>query len=154
MNWLRKFIHNFECEHEYVFVRNIYGDEINQHNGKRSIWKCTKCGKIEYKDTLYPNYNVDNLDKYLIEKSNQYYENQQKDWEMNNRKLLNDIILDMDVEASKGNYHIDYICFLNNADFDKFKKYWKSQNIEITHDEVDNLDVEIARHKLTLSWWK
>ena len=33
------------CRHEYEFVRNIYGDEINHVGGKRSWWRCVKCGK-------------------------------------------------------------------------------------------------------------
>lgn len=154
MNWLRKFIWKFGCEHKYEFVSNIYGDQINQHNGKCSIWKCAKCGKIEYKDILYPNYNVGNLDKYLIEQSEKYYTNKQKNWEINNQQLLNDIISAMVIEASKGNYHIDYICSFNDEDFYRFKRYWESQSVEITHDEVDNPDFEIVKHKLTLSWWK
>lgn len=34
------------CTHEYEFVRNIYGDEINWAGGKRSWWRCRKCGKL------------------------------------------------------------------------------------------------------------
>lgn len=49
MNWFKSLF----CKHEYEFVRNIYGDEINQLNGKRSEWKCKKCGKIEYRTYLY-----------------------------------------------------------------------------------------------------
>lgn len=40
------------CKHEYEWERNIYGDEINYCGGKRSIWKCKKCGKIQYRDKL------------------------------------------------------------------------------------------------------
>ena len=36
------------CKHTYKFVRNIYGDEIRYLGWKRSIWKCSKCGKIKY----------------------------------------------------------------------------------------------------------
>ena len=32
------------CKHEYVFVRMLYGDEINAHNGKRHEYRCKKCG--------------------------------------------------------------------------------------------------------------
>ena len=35
-----------QCEHDYEFVRNIYGDEINWCGGYRSEWRCKKCGKI------------------------------------------------------------------------------------------------------------
>ena len=33
------------CRHEYEFVRNIYGDEINHVGGMRSLWRCVKCGR-------------------------------------------------------------------------------------------------------------
>ena len=39
------------CKHDYRFVRNIYGDEINYLN-KRSEWKCSKCGKRKYSNEL------------------------------------------------------------------------------------------------------
>lgn len=42
-----KFIKRLLCDHGdgVSFVRNIYGDEINAFNGKRSIWVCNKCEK-------------------------------------------------------------------------------------------------------------
>lgn len=39
-------------EHEYVWYRNIYGDEINLVNGKRSEWQCRLCGKWKLMDSL------------------------------------------------------------------------------------------------------
>ncbi len=39
------FIKRMFCKHEYEFIRNIYGDEINHLDGKRSWWRCRKCGK-------------------------------------------------------------------------------------------------------------
>lgn len=43
-------------KHELVFIRNIYGDEINKISppGKvyRSEWRCIKCGKVKYKSYL------------------------------------------------------------------------------------------------------
>ena len=42
-------------KHELVFIRNIYGDEINNISLDRicrSEWKCVKCGKIKYKSYL------------------------------------------------------------------------------------------------------
>lgn len=40
------------CKHNYVFVKNIYGDEIVYMGFKRSIWKCGKCGKTKLSDYL------------------------------------------------------------------------------------------------------
>ena len=42
------------CRHEYEFVRNIYGDEINHAGGCRSWWRCRKCGKRVLDQHLYP----------------------------------------------------------------------------------------------------
>ena len=42
MNIIRRLF----CRHEYEFVRNIYGDEINHVGGNRSWWRCRKCGKM------------------------------------------------------------------------------------------------------------
>lgn len=41
------------CRHEYEFVRNIYGDEINHVGGRRSWWRCPKCGAYKLCDKLY-----------------------------------------------------------------------------------------------------
>lgn len=46
------FLRRFWCKHEYEFIRNIYGDEIFEWAGHRSIWKCSKCGKISSKERL------------------------------------------------------------------------------------------------------
>lgn len=40
------------CNHEYNFLRNIYGDEIIHRGFKRSIWICNKCGKNKLSDYL------------------------------------------------------------------------------------------------------
>jgi len=43
-------------KHNLIFIRNIYGDEINKisppNKTYRSEWKCTECGKIKYKTYL------------------------------------------------------------------------------------------------------
>jgi len=59
MNWFKQ----WRCKHEYEFVRNIYGDEINWCGGYRSEWRCKKCGKSEYRRYLQINTIVDKLDK-------------------------------------------------------------------------------------------
>ena len=41
------------CRHEWVWVRNIHGDEINAAGGKRSWWRCRKCGKFKLRPELY-----------------------------------------------------------------------------------------------------
>lgn len=46
------------CEHGYEFIRNVFGDEIIRLNGKRSIWKCKKCGKYHYSPFLEYEYKI------------------------------------------------------------------------------------------------
>ena len=40
------------CRHDWVFERNIYGDEINALSGRRSWWVCRKCGKHQARPNL------------------------------------------------------------------------------------------------------
>jgi|GEM_PF-2964241 len=50
---LMVFIKRLFCKHKYRVIRNIYGDEINFRNGRRTELACFKCGKIKYhKDFL------------------------------------------------------------------------------------------------------
>lgn len=46
---MRRWLKQLLCWHlgPATFVRNIYGDEINQ-SGCRSIWTCDKCGQTMY----------------------------------------------------------------------------------------------------------
>jgi hypothetical protein len=39
--WVLKLL----CVHHYAFTRNLYGDEINENNGKRSVYTCIHCNK-------------------------------------------------------------------------------------------------------------
>ena len=41
------FLNKLFCNHEYEFIKNVYGDGINHFNGNRSIVKCRKCGKYK-----------------------------------------------------------------------------------------------------------
>jgi len=38
--------------HEFKFIRNLYGDEINKWEA-RSVWRCGNCGKMEGRDYLF-----------------------------------------------------------------------------------------------------
>jgi tricorn protease-like protein len=40
------------CMHEYEFYCNIYGDWIIHFKYKRSLWKCTRCGKRQFRKEL------------------------------------------------------------------------------------------------------
>ena len=55
---IKKLIKQLLCKHEYHFARNIYGDEINYCGGHRSWWRCKKCGKLQGRDYLYNEENI------------------------------------------------------------------------------------------------
>ena len=67
-----KIIRRIFCKHKnLIFVRNIYGDEINQVSLKhtyRSIWVCEDCGKIIYKGELYEERNYKEKGGNMIER--------------------------------------------------------------------------------------
>lgn len=44
--WL--FIKRIFCAHDFIFVRNIHGDEILEYGYQRSVWKCKHCGRVKY----------------------------------------------------------------------------------------------------------
>lgn len=43
MTWMKRWF----CKHSFVFERNVYADEILAIHA-RSIWTCSKCGKVRY----------------------------------------------------------------------------------------------------------
>ena len=53
MNIIKQLFKQLFCKHDYEFVRNIYGDEINYCGGYRSLWKCKKCGNLHWRESLY-----------------------------------------------------------------------------------------------------
>ena len=55
---IKELIKQLFCKHEYYFVRNIYGDEINYCGGYRSLWRCKKCGNLQWRESLYQEENI------------------------------------------------------------------------------------------------
>ena len=45
-------LRHWQTGHEWKFVRNIYGDEINYSGGMRSIYRC-HCGKVKFAESLH-----------------------------------------------------------------------------------------------------
>lgn len=43
-----KILKKIFCKHDYKFVRLLYGDEINEHCGKRKEYCCVKCGMYKW----------------------------------------------------------------------------------------------------------
>jgi len=56
--WIIYFIKSWFCKHEYKHIRNIYGDQINYCGGHRSLWECKKCHKLQYRDYLFTEENI------------------------------------------------------------------------------------------------
>lgn len=52
-----KFFKKLKCEHTYIHIRDIHGDEINRL-GARSVWKCLNCGKMKYRSSLGKTYKI------------------------------------------------------------------------------------------------
>lgn len=42
------FLKRLFCRHKYKFVRKLYGDEINAHDGKHYEYICEKCGMYKW----------------------------------------------------------------------------------------------------------
>ena len=114
------------CKHEYEFVRNIYGDEINECSGYRSVWKCSKCGKYQYRYDL----KLD-LRTALHKIYEQYYDNKYQNWKKDHEDLLNNIIKDMIKESKNGNcyYHIVIMCRDESDDKYYYEKWFKENKL-------------------------
>ena len=144
------------CKHEYKFVHNLHGDEINQHNGKRSLCKCNKCGKLKYCNRqLEP---ILSLDTELNNIVNEYYNQKQKDWEYNNAKLINNLISECKKAASRGEYYWTGNFIFSRDDFFHFKHFIESHHLRIVEDDIiqkfDSMHSEetYERFSITISW--
>ena len=113
------------CKHEYEFVRNIYGDEINHRDGKRSIWKCNKCGKYQYREFLYKEPLLSKLDKLYDE----YYKNMYNNWCALRSDILNHMLNEMIDKANNGLCYADFVLFCEEKYNDKnYYEKWFDEN--------------------------
>lgn len=130
MIWFKK------CEHEYEFVRNIYGDEINWCGGYRSIWKCKKCGKIEYRKNLQKFSMLQRLDNLYDE----YYHNKYEEWQTLRADTLTKITTDMLEAAKRGEcwYTIVLICDEDANDKNYYEKWFTENNLKVEEIELFN----------------
>ena len=149
MNLLKRLF----CEHEYEFVRNIYGDEINACGGYRSIWKCKKCGKIEYRKNLQTVSLLQRLDNLYDE----YYHNKYEEWQTLKSNTLVDIANDM-LEASKRGecwYTIVLICDEDTNDKNYYEKWFTENNLKIDKIELFNQKEKCSKlnqYKFHVRW--
>ena len=152
--WIINIIKSWFCKHEYEFVRNIHGDEINWCGGYRSIWRCKKCGNIQYREELNPIGSL--FCQMLNRKYDKYYEDKFKDWQEENKSSIEDIKKQMIKAAEQGKCWLDIVLFIDENKSDRY--YW-----EKTFDELgikfdrENLPKEYYQiYKLTyhLKWKK
>ena len=155
MSWLRKFLQKYCCEHDYEFVRNIYGDEINQCGGYRSIWQCCKCGKYMYSETLHSKGNK-NLKETLNNLYNEYYENKYIDWTKEHKETLFNITNTLINAAGNGLNHAEilFVAYTKTNDIVHFKQWLTDNNLnylcELYH-QLEEYD-EINKYKFDIRW--
>ena len=155
MNWLRKFIQKFGCEHNYIFVRNIYGDEINQCGGYRSLWQCMKCGKYMYSKALYSQCNK-NLKETLNKFYDEYYENKQIDWDKEHEEFLTNVTNHLTNAAANGLCYAEILMFAKESTNDKYHfEQWLTENrLDYScqlYNQKEKYD-EITQYKFEIRW--
>lgn len=152
-NFLKNIISKYVCDHEYKFVRNIYGDEINQHNGMRSIWKCIKCDKIQYREDYHTT-------RTLCEELDNLYDNFYKDkynsWKELRSETINYMLKTMREAAYKGNCYIDIVlcCEEKYNDKNYYEKWLDENGLKHEcnlHNQGEKCD-EINYYKYHISW--
>ena len=142
-----------KCEHEYEFVRNIYGDEINLCGGYRSIWKCKKCGKIEYRKNLQKFSILQRLDNLYDE----YYHNKYEEWQTLRADTLTKITTDMLEFAKRGEcwYTIVLTCDEDANDKNYYEKWFTENNLKIEKIELFNQKEKCSKlnqYKFHIRW--
>ena len=114
------------CKHKYKFIRNIYGDEINAHNGMRSEWRCAKCRHIQYREDYH---NIETLNEELDKLYDNFYKDKYNSWKDLRAKTLNDMVQSMRESAHKGNCHIDIVSYCEEKYDDKYYyEKWFDEN--------------------------
>ena len=149
MKWIKRLF----CEHEYEFVRNIYGDEINACGEYRSIWKCKKCGKIEYRQNLQMVSLLQRLDNLYDE----YYHNKYEEWQTLKSNTLVVIANDMLEAAKRGEcwYTIVLICDEDTNDKNYYEKWFTENNLKIEKIELFNQKEKCSKlnqYKFHIRW--
>ena len=138
------------CKHKYEFVRNIHGDEINWRGGKRSIWKCKKCGRTQYRNELYPK----PLIYELKERCNQFYKNRYNEWLDMHKESCDNIIKGLLDTSNKGIYwfHIILVCNEETNDKYYYEKFIKSLGVEVEFESISKENTTIQRYNVHMRW--
>ena len=148
MKWIKRLF----CKHEYEFLRNIYGDEINWCGGYRSIWRCKKCGALEYRKNLQVFSMMQKLDKYYDE----YYKNKYQNWKNLRSDTLNKITDEMIKAAKRGEcwYDTIIICEEKFNDRNYFEKWFEENKLRVEielYNQKEKAD-EINKYKFHVRW--
>lgn len=139
-----------KCKHNWVWKRNIYGDEINALNGKRSAWECELCGKIEYRDELYKKPLV----KELMERYDWYHRHQYECWLESHSSTCENIIKGLREIASKGQcwYHVLLYCDEETSDKYYYEKFIQSLGVKVEFESNDKTDAPIKTYEAHMRW--
>lgn len=145
------------CKHEYEFVSNIYGDQINYCNGKRSIWKCKKCGNIEYRDKLYNDkHQTYKLCQELDKLYEECYDKRYKAWQLLRSESLNMMQKTMRDNAYNGQCWADFILMCEEKSNDKnYYEKWLIDNglkVEINLYNQKEVCNEINPYEFHVRW--
>ena len=152
MNWFKSLF----CKHEYEFVCNIFGDQINYYGGKRSIWKCKKCGNVKYMDKLYndkPRTHklCDELDKLYDE----CYDKRYKDWQLLKSESLNMMQKTMRDNAYNGQCWADFIltCEEKNNDRNYYEKWLTDNGLKVEIKLYNQKEIyELNNYEFHVRW--
>ncbi len=138
-----------KCDHDYEFVRNIHGDEINMRDGKRSVWQCKKCGHVQYRDQLHKNFK-DELKELTTNQINKDYDN----WINDKKVTLDEIKQHCKDNANKGLSFATYMLFIDNNTNDEkyYNRYFKELGLHVELEIWDGHKYEINKYKLKLTW--
>lgn len=149
MNWIKRIF----CKHDYEFVRNIYGDEINNGAGKRSEWRCRKCGKTIYKNEIRLDLdNTHTLCSELRILSQKYDDNLQADWEQKHARLINNTISDLRKAAKKGLYRYEGYVILEDKDVRYFRTFILNQKLNLHMQQESPDHITPKKYYMTISW--
>ena len=150
MKWIKKLFRI--CEHDWEFVRNIYGDEINDCGGYRSVWRCKKCGKLEYRRYLQSFSIMQKLDNLYDE----YYENKYKEWQELRADTLNGMLKTMIINAKKGECWADFILFCEEKYNDRnyYEKWFTENKLKCEIELYNQSEVcdELNKYKFKIRW--
>ena len=152
MNWFKRLFK--KCDHNWEFVANIYGDQINYCGGKRSIWRCKKCGNFQYRDELNPIGSL--FCQMLNRKYDKYYEDKFKAWQEENKSSIEDIKNQMIKAAEQGKCWIDIVLFLDENKSDRYywEKTFEELGIKFDREDLPKENYQIYKLAYHLRWKK